>query len=63
MESSLPVRFGRARLIDRGVVFVGNRALAMPGEVDIVSSSGDGDKEAFLFLDDDDGVDTARMSA
>jgi hypothetical protein len=62
MESGLPARFGRALLIDRGVVFVGNRALVMPGEVDMVSSSGDGDNEAFL-LRDEEGVDTADISA
>ncbi len=62
MESGLPVRFGLALLIDRGVVFVGNRALAMLGEIDMVSSSGDGDREAFL-LRDEDGVDTAGVSA
>lgn len=63
IESGLPVRFGRALLIDRGVVLVGNRALAMAGEVDSMgSSSGDGEREAFLFRDDD-GVDTAGMSA
>lgn len=57
IESGLPVRFGRALLIDRGAVFVGNRAFAMAGEVDIGSSSGDGDREAFLFREED-GVDT-----
>jgi hypothetical protein len=61
MESALPVRFGRALLIVRGVVLVGRRALAMAGEVDMGSSSGDGEREAFLFRDDD-GLDTGRMS-
>lgn len=60
IESGLPVKFGRALLIDRGVVFAGNRASAMAGDVDMGSSSGDGDREAFLFRDDD-GVDTAEL--
>ena len=62
MESGLPVRFGLALLIDRGVVFAGNRALTMPGEVDMVSSSEEGDNEAFL-LRDEEGVDAGGMSA
>lgn len=33
----------------------------MAGEVDIGSSSGDGDKEAFRFRDED-GLDTTRLS-
>lgn len=43
-------------------MLAGNRALAMAGDVDMGSSSGEGDREAFLFRDDD-GVDTARSSA
>jgi hypothetical protein len=43
-------------------VLAGNRALAMAGDVDMGSSSGEGDREAFLFRDDD-GLDTARRSA
>lgn len=62
MESGLPVRFDRGFLVDRGIGFVGKRALAMAGEVDMASSSGDGESEAFLFRDED-GVDTARRSA
>lgn len=61
IESGLPLRFDRALLVDRGVVFTGNRALAMAGEDDMVSSSGGGDKEAFLFRDED-GVDTTGSS-
>jgi hypothetical protein len=61
MESGLPVKFGRALLMVRGVVLVGKRALAMAGEVDMGSSSGDGEREAFLFRDDD-GLDTVKMS-
>jgi hypothetical protein len=57
MVRGLPVRFGRAFLMDRGVVFVGSLAFAIAGEVDMSSSSGDGDKEAFRFRDED-GVDT-----
>jgi hypothetical protein len=62
MERGLPVRFGRGLLIDRGVMLVGRRALAMAGEVDMGSSSGDGESEAFL-LREDDGLDTVRLSA
>ena len=62
IERGLPVRFGRALLIDRGVVLAGSRALARAGEVDMRSSSGVGDREAFLFRDED-GLDTTRMSA
>lgn len=58
IESGLPVRLGRALLIDRGVGLAGSRALVMAGEVDMGSSSGDGDVDAFLFLDVEDGVDT-----
>lgn len=39
---------------------MGSRALDMAGEVDMGSSSGDGDSEAFRFRDED-GVDTTRM--
>lgn len=59
MESGLPVRFGRDRLIDRGVVLVGSRAFGMAGEVDMGSPSGDGDREAFL-LREEEGVATGE---
>lgn len=61
MESGLPVKFGRTLLIIRGVVLLGKRALAMAGDVDMGSSSGDGESEAFLFRDDD-GLDTENVS-
>ena len=52
-----PVRFDLDLLIDLGVV-VGRRALESAGDVDMGSSSGPGEGEAFRFREEE-RVDTA----